>query len=264
MCVSNQLHSISAGNNAKTEDLPGGYFPRMEVDQYHDYLVAHDKWRTACREIDEIEHRKALVRRGLSKFKEIVSFDIVPHPDAVGTRTIDVPGFEDSPGAPVELLVSLVKKNQQQPQVSTKTHKVEKRAAKKRLAEAIQREKIVTINDKVTALPEQAAEKRTVAEAVRKIKVLRPLQKEEKVAATSAAAIVKQIKFGSADLVANVDPQQGWKVVTRHKGDKSQVRLVHVTRSEGSCSVQADPCVGSIGKLAAAAVGTTPARLRPN
>jgi len=85
--------------------------------------------------------------------------------------------------------------------------------------------------------------------AVHTLTAARPLHKAELIAAKDAAARVKQIKFGSTDLVANVAPDDGWKVVTRRKGDfRPQISTVAVdmpvpggTFSRQYAFVQQDP-----------------------
>jgi len=63
-----------------------------------------------------------------------------------------------------------------------------------------------------------AASVKAKLQEVQKLKDLRPLHKEEELAAKSALARSKAIRFGSTDQTTNIDSSDGWKVVTREKG----------------------------------------------
>jgi hypothetical protein len=227
----------NAGHSSRTEFAP------LDATQYSHYLAAHNFWLSSIEAVDARLHAQSLRKRALKGWREVLEVD-ANSPDDSQRDNIRIPGYQ------AEVMVHLQKKVDHPPTLSTKPHRAEKRANRKKVrdattkaaANALEAKRLVL--EATTTVPVLT---RRIA-AVEALTAARPLHKAELTAAKDAAARVKQIKFGSTDLVANVAPDDGWKVVTRRKGEFRPDLAQAWTLDQGTgvvfkAGIQRDPAV---------------------
>jgi len=246
------LRSLDAGTGNAA--LPAVAFQPMTSVQYADYLLAFTTWKQAVDTMDVELHNQALKRRALESYREVVTL-----PDELQNfgHSVEVGDYqdmssEDPENSPMMITISMEKKTVHEPVLSTKPHRGEKRDKKRKLrdakvkAEIAKLEAITNLTEAKTAPAIQGR-----LEKVQELKDLRPLHREELVAAKSAVARSKQIRFGSSDVTTNIVPEEKWKVVTRKKGDYWP-EFARVDHPADHTAVRMDPSIGSLGPLALA------------
>jgi hypothetical protein len=207
--VTNEMHTASQSTAVS------GDFVKMGASAYSEYLSAHASWLKNVRNIGKEEHDLALVRRHFDGLKEVVA----PRDDSPWQRNISVPGWATKNGAEAKLTVKPEKKVFTAPTLSTKPHRAEKRVEKKKLDAEKTKVVVEVIKAKTSALVDTIPRKKEIVNLVEKVRQEQPLRKVELSAAQHAAKRASAISAGSKDLVANVDPDNQWKVVTRKKGE---------------------------------------------
>jgi len=228
----------NAGHSSRTEFAP------LDAIQYSNYISSHKFWLTQIEAVDNLLHEQALRRRALKSYREAIQIDVSnPQEDLVRTP-ISVPGYT------ADIYVNLQKKVVHPPELSDKPHRAEKRANRKKVRDAAAKAAAEALKAKAEVIAETKTapiiKDRLVA--LNKLSDARPLHKAELTAAKDAAARAKQIRFGSTDLVVNVAPDDGWKLVTRRKGefrpDLAQAWTIdQATGHFFKAGVQRDPAV---------------------
>jgi len=232
MTSATNMHTVS-GITGGLGSSVASHFTKMDSNQYAAYLSAHSAWRAQVITVDNELHDQSIKRRALEKFREVhKDSDFVIRNNMTGTDvrapryTREVPIYHDSSdNTDVILEIRCEQKVAHMPTVSTKPHEAEKRTLKKEVAalrtkvqvESLKAERTILTND------ENSAEILKRKREIKKLKDLAPLHKAEAAAAKSAAARSKSIKFGSTDLVPNIDTTDGFKVVTRKKGGNANI-----------------------------------------
>jgi hypothetical protein len=208
----------NAGHSSRTEYAP------LDAKQYADYLAAHRSWLSEIEATDSRLHAQSLRKRALKGWREVAEVGI-GNPVETLREAIHIPGYQ------ADVFVHLDKKVDHVPILSNQPHRAEKRANRKKVRDATTKAAADALAAKAevivatTAIPVVRKRLTELAE----LSAARPLHKAELIAAKDAAARVKQIKFGSTDLVANVAPDDGWKIVTRKKGEfRPQISTVAV------------------------------------
>jgi hypothetical protein len=228
----------NAGHSSRTEFAP------LDANQYSNYISSHNYWLSQIEAVDNLLHAQALRRRALKGFREAIHVDLSNPQDDLARDPISVPGYS------ADINVILQKKVAHPPELSTKPHRAEKRANRKKVRDAA----VKAAAEALKAKAEVIAETKTAPlikdrlVAINKLSDARPLHKAELSAAKNAAARAKQIRFGSTDLVVNVAPDDGWKLVTRRKGefrpDLAQAWTIdQATGQLFKAGVQRDPAV---------------------
>jgi len=192
-------------------------FQKLNEAGYAAYLAAHTTWLNALDSVDQLSHEHALRKRALEKYREVpVVIDAVKG-DPVSDRRQDIQ-IPHYPGKVVRVRSDL--KEEHPPVLSTQPHQVEKRANKK-----LARDARVKVQANVYKAKAELLLEKTVPvlkehkKAVEDVTVLTPLRKAEEAAAKSAVVRAAAITRSSKDLVTEVKPDDGWKLVTRKKGD---------------------------------------------
>jgi hypothetical protein len=248
---SSGLHNFSASGDAASPATVATHYVKSTSETYAEYLNAYNAWYLQIQVIETSEHEKALARRALESYREVISFgDALPQ----SGKDIPIPGYTHGEDDDESLTARVVleKKTPHEPVVSTKPHRAEKRANKKKLRDS----KVKLAAGKLQAKDELIKEV-TVSDLkagmkkVQELKDLRPLHKEELKAAKSAVERAKQIRFGSSDVTTNIVPEEGWKVTTRKKGDYWP-QFARVDHPADHTAVRMDPSIGSLGPLALA------------
>jgi len=225
------MHTLTGGVGGTLGSV-NTEFTKMDSQAYEQYLSAHHRWREVVVKTDDYLHDLALKRRILEKYRETHKNDdfvLVDGPGnrvRAGTYTREIQIYHDqSDGSDVLAEIRTAKKTQHSPTLSTKPHEAEKRQLKHEVSaartkvqvEALKATKTILVNDQTSA--NILARQREI----KKLKDLAPLHRQEEKAAKSAVSRARAIKFGSSDVVANVDPADGFKVVTRKKGGANNI-----------------------------------------
>jgi hypothetical protein len=252
----NLTTSAGVDNELEIPEHPDSSFTKMTAVQYQDYLVAHKDWVDSVASLKARYHNDAVVRRSLERFVQVVSY----------YEPIDHSGSASGSPPPVTVqtagLLATVRSDLKVPHVhpvSQKPHQAEKRANKKAASDARTKVKANAYKAQAEIL---AAKTVPVIKAqrlaVQTLAELRPLHKAEEVAAKSAATRAALIAKSSPDLVPEVKPDDGWKLVTRKKGDVSKI-LATTTKMGAAgtqlhhANVQGDPAlIRGAGRLLAA------------
>jgi len=252
----NLTTSAGVDNEVEIPEHPDSSFTKMTAVQYQDYLTAHKDWVESVSQLKSRYHNAAVVRRSLDRFKQVVSYyepadRSGPAGGSPPPVSIATPDFKAT--------VLTVLKVPTVPSISSKPHQAEKRANKKAAfdmrtkvkANAYKAQAEILASKTVPVIKAQRL-------AVQNLAELRPLHKAEEVAAKSAATRASLIAKSSPDLVPEVKPDDGWKLVTRKKGDVTKI-LATTTKmgAAGSqlhhANVQGDPAlIRGAGRLLAA------------
>jgi len=250
--TSGQIRNAAASSNTSGVSNPNSFsYQVMDAQDYGVYVAAHQNWLSEIRSIQDEEHERALRRRFLSKYKEELT-PLVP-PGFTYSRKVKFEEYTSAlDGSPLVGIVNLERKTEHVIELSGKPHADEKRANKKLVAAARTKAKAESLKARaaVIAKDTSAVVERRITQ-VKEITDLKPLRKAELAAAKSAAARATHIKKSSPDVVTEVKPDDGWKVVTRRKGDKQQ--CLGSFTSEGKTSqLMGDPSLISGRSFAAA------------
>jgi len=250
--TSGQVRSLTQAPGTSGTTHPDSLsYQIMDATDYSQYTAAHQTWLLEIRSIQDEEHTRALRRRFLDKYKE----DLTPLVPEGFTYTKKVK-FEDYTSvlddSPLVGVVNLERKTEHVPVLSKKPYADEKRKMKKQLADARTWSKVQSIEarHKTIAKDTSAVIEKRIAQ-VKEVTDLKPLRKAELAAAKSAAARATHIKKSSPDLVTEVKPDDGWKIVTRKKGDTQQC-LGSFTSEGKTTQLMADPSLVSGRSFAAA------------
>jgi hypothetical protein len=202
-------------------------YQKFTATGWNDYLSAFNAWRRTVATIKSDNHAMAVERRSLKKLKEHVLGWVQP---GTTTPTVVIPPNRIGPsslGSIANVLIGMEAKEAVPPVLSTKPHAKEKRANKRMLADEKRKSAAERLNAARELEPSKRKTEIKVAAAVTAIKSQLPLFRAETLAAKSAAERAKLIRNGSTDLVVNVAPDDGWKLVTRKKGDILKSGMVH-------------------------------------
>jgi hypothetical protein len=252
----NLTTSAGVDNELEIPEHPDSSFNKMTAVQYQDYLVAHKDWANSVALLKLQYHNDAVVRRSLEKFKQVVAY-YEPLDHSASASVTPPPVIVKTAGMQATLRSHL--KEFHVPKLSSKPHQAEKRVNKKAAndmrtkvkANAYKAQAEILAEKTVPVIKAQRLAVQTLAE-------LRPLHKAEEVAAKSAATRASLIAKSSPDLVPEVKPDDGWKLVTRKKGDVSKI-LATTTKMGAAgtqlhhANVQGDPAlIRGAGRLLAA------------
>jgi len=219
---------------------PNNFYQKMTATTYTLYLNAHTAWRGQVAAIRLLEHQHALTKRQLSKCTE----KVVGFVHSAGVTKPFPPRQVFKDGSQTVVVDSAVKVVHS-PTLSMKPHAGEKRKAKKALADAKRKAQSEMLSARSVLVPKTLKTQVEVVTKVADLKAREPLFKQELVAAKSAASRAKAIHQGAPDLVANVNPEAGWKIVTRKKGAflpvVSKVDAGTTEEGENSWTVASDP-----------------------
>jgi len=247
------LRSLDAGSGNAA--LPAVAFQPMTSAQYADYILAFTTWKQACDTMDVTLHNQSVKKRALESYREVATLE---DPTNFG-HTLEVGDYVDmSSDAPEDnplmVTITMQKKEAHSPTLSTHPHRGEKRDKKRKLRDAKVKAEVAKL-EAITAITEAktAPVIQERLEKVQELKDLRPLHREELVAAKSAVARSKQIRFGSSDVTTNIVPEEKWKVVTRKKGDYWP-QFARVDHPADHTAVRMDPSIGSLGPIALASL----------
>jgi hypothetical protein len=232
LSVSTSDHSTSSQANNGSVDFSqyqqvATEFQKFTASGWSDYLSAFQAWRRTVATIKADNHSLAVERRSLKKLKEHVLGWVQPGtsspiaaipPNRIGPSTL---------GPTADVVIVTEPKIPVPPVLSTKPHAKEKRANKRMLADEKRKSAAERLNAARELEPSKRKTEIKVAAAVSAIKTQLPLFRAETLAAKSAAERAKLIRNGSTDLVVNVAPDDGWKLVTRKKGDIMKSGMVH-------------------------------------
>jgi hypothetical protein len=233
----NQDNVVSSPTRDGADEAITTHYLKMKKAQYNEYLAAHEDWVEQVHTVDTRLHDEALRRRFTSKMKEklvLQDFDEGVSLANYG-RKIELNGvYRDADSAKEQLYIMTEpeKKTEHPPTLSTAPHQAAKRANKKKvrnsrnMAKANFYEAKAEVIQDTTGIPDTKDRLLKVTQ----LQLGKPLHKAELSAARDAAARSRVIQFGSADLVANIEPEQGWKVVTRKKG-ATRVCVEEITRT---------------------------------
>jgi hypothetical protein len=188
-------------------------FQKLNEAGYAAYLAAHTTWLNALDSVDQLSHEHALRRRMLDGYREVLSFE----DDSTKARSrqpIQVPHY---PG--LKINVTTQKKVVHEPVLSTQPHQAEKRANRKKARDARVKVQANVAEAKAELLLEKTVPViKAQRKAVEEVTAFSRLHKAEETAAKSAVVRATAIKKSSPDLVPEVKPDEGWKLVTRKKG----------------------------------------------
>jgi hypothetical protein len=226
---SSNLQNVSfSDQSALPIDLnTSSHFTKMDARQYKSYIEAHVLWINQVHEIDKDLHEDALRRRFTEKYTEklvVQTFD-----DGVSLadygRKISIPGVHQNADESLPALFFMTeptRKTPHEPSTSEHPHRAEVRVNKRRTRDARNKAKANAWQAKADVIAERSTvpiiKERLLA--IEKVTASAPLHKVELAAATSAAKRAAAIKASSPDLIPEVKPDDGWKLVTRHKGSK--------------------------------------------
>jgi hypothetical protein len=235
--VPTNMHTIHNQAAAAPVVGPNGnphFFPKMQVEDYYSYLSAFDHWETSVERTCRRRHDVAVAKRSLAKYHESTT----PKSASSLTRQIKYGDYEVN--------VQLSKKVVVPPTLSVKPHRAAKRAAKVQLVNAKAKSSAEILSSRSTLVEQLVEEKKASISGIAKINVGSRLSYARVAAAKVATAHAKVINLGSPDVVANILPDENWKIVTRKKGDfkpsLTEVKRLE-TGSEDTFSVSADPSV---------------------
>jgi hypothetical protein len=252
----NLTTSAGVDNELEIPEHPDSSFTKMTAVQYQDYLVAHKDWVDSVSQLKTRYHNAAVVRRSLERFKQVVSYYESPN------HSTPASGSPPPVQVTTPEFLATVRSDLKQPTmptVSQKPHQAEKRANKRAANDMRTKVKANAYKAQAEILSEKTVPViKAQRLAVQHLAELRPLHKAEEVAAKSAATRAKHIAKSSPDLVPEVKPDDGWKLVTRKKGDVSKI-LATTTKMGAAgtqlhhANVQGDPAlIRGAGRLLAA------------
>jgi len=238
---------------------PEGSFQKLTKEAYIDYISCHNLWLTQIHLQESSEHDFALLKRLRSKEREVVTWSDEAGDEYSTPRRVlrTHPAQDGNPKLSLQVVAEA--KMPFEPKLSTGPHQDEKRANRKMVrdarvkvkANAAEAQAEILALKTVPVIKEQRL-------AIEKLAELRPLHKAEENAAKSAALRASLIKKSSPDLVPQVVPDEGWKLVTRKKGDISKI-LASTTKMGAAgtqlhhAEVTGDPAlIRGAGKLLAA------------
>lgn len=216
-------------------------FQKMRDVEYAQYLKSHNTWLDNVRQVQSDERDRAVLRRGLEKITvaRTMWMGNTVEPGTPPSRLIQQVGLPEC------RVVNTKKKAPPAPQLSQKPHKAELRQNRKALENATNKARAQVVAHREILVENGVEARKQVLTSVAKLKQQKPLHNAELTAAKDAAARVKQIKLGSTDYVANVIPDDGWKVVTRKLGNNlqllSRVEQSVAGRSQTIATVHKDP-----------------------
>jgi hypothetical protein len=235
---------------------PDSSFTKMSSVQYQDYLVAHKDWVDSVSKLKSRYHNAAIVRRSLQSYTQRVAYYESPD-HSTGAAATPPPVTYTAPDF-IGTIVS-TQKTPHLPTLSSKPHQAEKRVNKRAANDMRTKVKANAYKAQAEILAEKTVPViKAQRLAVQHLAELRPLHKAEEVAAKSAATRAALIAKSSPDLVPEVKPDDGWKLVTRKKGDITKI-LATTTKMGAAgtqlhhANVQGDPAlIRGAGKLLAA------------
>jgi len=208
-------------------------FQKLNEAGYAAYLGAHTKWLNALDSVDQLSHEHALRRRMLEGYREVASFDD-DSSKARQRQPIQVPHY---PG--LKITVSTQKKVDHAPVLSNQPHQAEKRANRKKARDARVKVQANVAEAKAELLLEKTVPLiKAQRKAVEEVTAFSRLHKAEEAAAKSAVVRATAIKKSSPDLVPEVKPDDGWRLVTRKKGANLIQSQSVVLRGKGTNSEQ--------------------------
>jgi len=188
-------------------------FQKLNEAGYAAYLAAHTTWLNALDSVDQLSHEHALRRRVLEGYREVAYFE----DDSSSARLRDPIQVPHYPG--LKIAVSTQKKVEHAPVLSTQPHQAEKRANRKKARDARVKLQANVAEAKAELLLEKTVPLiKAQRKAVEEVTAFSRLHKAEEAAAKSAVVRATAIKKSSPDLVPEVKPDEGWKLVTRKKG----------------------------------------------
>jgi len=231
-------------------------FQKLNEAGYAAYLAAHTTWLNALDSVDQLSHEHALRRRVLEGYREVAYFE----DDSSSARLRDPIQVPHYPG--LKIAVSTQKKVEHAPVLSTQPHQAEKRANRKKARDARVKLQANVAEAKAELLLEKTVPLiKAQRKAVEEVTAFSRLHKAEEAAAKSAVVRATAIKKSSPDLVPEVKPDDGWKLVTRKKGaNLIQSQSVEL-RGKGTNSeqvlVHVDPGVRQTLALAAVRAPTS-------
>jgi len=225
-------------------------FQKLNEAGYAAYLAAHTTWLNALDSVDQLSHEHALRRRMLDGYREVMFFE----DDSSKARLRDPIQVPHYPG--LKINVSTQKKVEHTPVLSTQPHQAEKRANRKKARDARVKVQANVAEAKAELLLEKTVPLiKAQRKAVEEVTAFSRLHKAEETAAKSAVVRATAIKKSSPDLVPEVKPDEGWKLVTRKKGTNLVQSQALELRGKGtnaeSVLVHIDPGVRQTLALAA-------------
>jgi len=244
------LNLTGAGKDAATTPAaPAMSFKQMTKDGYLEYLAAHDLWHGQVRKTESWEHDAALKRRTLEKYREVPEKFVTYDGEGTIHETDVPPRRYVSVSEGVDVQIATERKIAHDPKLSDHPHQREKRDKKKKLRDARAKAQAEVLQARIDLVTEtKSSEVHQRMKAVKDIKQLAPLHNAEKVALKSAADRSKLFRFGDTDHATNIE-LDGFKVVTRKKGDfRPEVALM--TRGpQGVTNLLLDPSIGGLSRL---------------
>lgn len=240
----------SGGDSAKV------CFQKLTAQGWADYMAAHAMWVDDCKRKKVQAHTAAVAKRAWAKVKEVPVLDL-PLVTAGVRKTADP-----------YVSIKIVPKTKTEPIVSKKEGKVELRSARKELIERKQKAKAQKLDYAGRRLADNVLEDHRARTQASKLNAWKPVARAEVSAAKLAAQRAKVLGGPRSDHVADVVPaDDGWKVVTRKKGDKMvQVSCIsqnidgkeittHRSFVDPSVAAKAQPLVSSVRKPTASGSG---------
>jgi len=224
-------------------------FQKLNEAGYAAYLGAHTKWLNALDSVDQLSHEHALRKRALEGYREVLTVDTSL--TAGNRESIQVPHYPH-----LKIDVHTEKKVVHEPVLSTQPHQAEKRANRKKARDARVKVQANVAEAKAELLLEKTVPIiKAQRKAVEEVTAYSRLHKAEEAAAKSAVVRATAIKKSSPDLVPEVKPDDGWKLVTRKKGTNLVQSQALELRGKGtnaeSVLVHIDPGVRQTLALAA-------------
>jgi len=192
-------------------------FQKLNEAGYAAYLAAHTTWLNALDSVDQLSHEHALRKRALEKYREVpvVYEDPLSAPRPANRRDeIIIPHYPD-----LKVRVRSELKADHPPVLSNQPHQAEKRANRKKARDARVKLQANVAEAKAELLLEKTVPLiKAQRKAIEEVTAFSRLHKAEEAAAKSAVVRATAIKKSSPDLVPEVKPDEGWKLVTRKKG----------------------------------------------
>jgi len=210
-------------------------FQKLNEAGYAAYLAAHTKWLNALDSVDQLSHEHALRKRALEKYREVAMVVEQPLalPYANRREEIIVPHYPD-----LKVRVRSELKADHPPVLSNQPHQAEKRANRKKARDARVKVQANVAEAKAELLLEKTVPLiKAQRKAVEEVTAFSRLHKAEEAAAKSAVVRATAIKKSSPDLVPEVKPDDGWKLVTRKKGALIQSQSLEL-RGKGTNAEQ--------------------------
>jgi hypothetical protein len=203
-------------------------FQKLNEAGYAAYLGAHTNWLNALDSVDQLSHEHALRRRVLEGYREVAYFEDDSSRNRLREQ-IQVPHYPN-----LKISVTTQKKVEHAPVLSTQPHQAEKRANRKKARDARVKVQANVAEAKAELLLEKTVPViKAQRKAVEEVTAFSRLHKAEEAAAKSAVVRAAAIKKSSPDLVPEVKPDDGWKLVTRKKGAMIQSQTLEV-RGKGT------------------------------